>query len=469
MPQIETIETISRKVNAGQLKPRQLVEAALEKARAAADLNLFTEIFDEAALEAANRLAKRLASGRPAGRLAGVVFCAKDNFLLRGSKTTAAAPFLLDFIAPYTASCLKKLLDEDAILIGKTNLDAFAHGTSTENSCFGPSRNPHDSRLTPGGSSGGSAAAVAAGVCPFSLGTDTGGSVRLPAAFCGVFGYKPTYGLLSRSGVVAMASSTDCVSPLTRSAEDAAYLLDILKGRDEADGTTFESAGSRLGAGSLKRPPRIGLIAEFADNLAPEVETAFRSAIKSFEAAGWQIERTSLPSLELALACYYILVPAEISSNLGRYDGLHYGLRRSGDDWQAAVNLSRGEGFMAENKRRIMLGTYVLSRGYYESYYQKAQQLRSLICRQFDQAFAKFDALISPVSPGPAFKLGEKSRQPLEMYLADLMTVAPSLAGIPAASLPLPVSGLPVGLQVMTPPKSDGLNLDICRLMGEKL
>ena len=464
-----SLQEIVTQVKLGQLKPTQLVADALRQAEAKEELNIFTEIFRSTALQAAQDLEKRLTSAQAVGRLAGVVFCVKDNFLYRGSKTTAAAPFLQDFIAPYTATCLSKLLDEDAILIGKTNLDAFAHGTSTENSYFGPSRNPCDASLTPGGSSGGSAAAVAADICSFSLGTDTGGSVRLPAGFCGVFGFKPTYGLLSRSGIVAMASSTDCVAPLSRSPQEAAYLIDILKGKDEADGTTFESDNLHMEEVVFKAPLKVGLIEEFSNNLSAPVGAAFEEASRSLSENGWQVEKVSLPSVKFALACYYILVSAEISSNLSRYDGLQYGLSQASSDWSEAINLNRSSGFMAENKRRIMLGTYVLSQGYYEAYYHKAQKLRTLLCREFEQAFQKYDVLLSPVSPSLPFKLGEKITNPVEMYLADLMTVAPSLVGIPAASLPLPSPSLPIGLQIMTPQKTDAFNLKIAEEIAKLL
>ena len=458
---IGNLQEIVSQVKLGRLSPLQMTRDSLAKAAASESLNIFTEIYENEALSTARALEERLKAGQAAGKLAGVVFCVKDNFLFQGHKTTAAAPFLRDFVAPYSATCLNKLLNEDAILIGKTNLDAFAHGTSTENSCFGPSRNPKDPDLTPGGSSGGSAAAVAAEICPFALGTDTGGSVRLPAAFCGVFGFKPTYGLLSRSGIVAMASSTDCVAPLTRSPFDAAYLIEILKGRDVADGTTFASDNLSILDISSKKPLRVGLIEEFTRGLAQPVAAAFESAVEALAQSGWQVEKVSLPSIKLALACYYVLVPAEISSNLSRYSGLLYGASQVSEDWSATIKTNRRLGFMAENKRRIMLGTYVLSQGYYEAYYQKAQKLRTLLCRQFEQAFEKYDVLLSPVSPTLPFKLGEKSADPLEMYLADMMTVAPSLVGIPAASLPLPSPGLPIGLQIMTPQKTDGFNLQI--------
>ena len=449
-------------IKSGQTTPTIEVEKALEKIKESESLNIFTEVLDKQALQQAKDLEDRITKNEEVGKLAGVVFCVKDNFLYKDTKTTAAAPFLLDFTAPYTATCLQKLLDEDAILLGKTNLDSFAHGTSTENSYFGPTKNPHNKDLTPGGSSGGSAAAVAYGICPFSLGTDTGGSVRLPASFCGVFGFKPTYGLLSRYGIVAMASSTDCVSPITRDPLDAIRLMDILKGRDPLDATTLINEDSGVSSVEVPAKLRVGIIKEFHHNLAPDVEESFNQSLKSLtESTDWQLEEISIPNIELALACYYVLVSAEVSSNLSRYNGLLYGRRVGDEDWEEVMRKSRQAGFMAENKRRIMLGAYVLSQGYYEAYYQRAQKLRTLLRQEFEKAFAKVDVLLSPVSPTPAFKLGDKTEDPLQMYLADLMTVAPSLVGIPAASLPLKSPGLPVGLQIMTPQKTDGLNLKI--------
>ena len=462
-----SLQEIVSQVKSGQIDPRESVETALRKARDSARLNIFTEIFEEPARRQAALLADKVKNKQPTGRLAGAVFATKDNFLYAGTRTTAAAPFLKDFVAPYSATCLQKLLDEDAILLGKTNLDAFAHGTSTENSCFGPTLNPHDASLTPGGSSGGSAAAVAAEICPFALGTDTGGSVRLPASFCGLVGFKPTYGLLSRYGIVAMASSTDCVAPLTRSPQDASFLLELLKGRDDLDSTTLDDGEGeipRKGTAALK----VGVIKELTAELDAEVSEAFNGFLDNLSRSGYQVETISLPNIRHALACYYVLVSAEISSNLSRYDGLRYGRKEIGSDWRETVSRSRRAGFMAENKRRILLGTYVLSQGYYEAYYQKAQKLRTLLCREFAQAFERADFLVSPTSPTTAFALGEKVGNPLQMYLADLMTVAASLAGLPATNLPLKTESLPVGVQIMTPQRTDGWNLKIAEEIFKK-
>ena len=432
--------------------------------------NIFTPngLFKEQALQQATDLTAKWQTSQSFGRLAGVVFTVKDNFLYQGSVTTAAAPFLADFVAPYTGTCLQKLLDEDAILLGKTNLDAFAHGTSTENSYFGATKNPYQADLTPGGSSGGSGAAVASQIGSFSLGTDTGGSVRLPAAFCNVVGFKPTYGRLSRYGIVAMASSTDCVAPVTNSVADARYLLDILQGVDDLDGTTLNSADCDQ-AQPLPKELKIGFIQELATKLDEVVAQPYAQLRQKLETTDWQVVDISIPDIELALPCYYVLVSAEISSNLARYSGLHYGVQQGGHDWQQTIRQSRASGFMAENKRRIMLGSYVLSQGHYEAYYQRAQAVRTLLCQRFAQAFQQVDVLLSPVSPTPPFPLGSKIDDVLQMYAADLMTVAPSLVGLPATSLPLPTTGSPCGLQIMTPQKSDYFNLQVAQAIEELL
>lgn len=439
------------------------VTLALQKAKSAADKNVFVEIYDEASDEA-KKIDDQIRAGQELGPLAGIPFSVKDNFLLKGRKTTASAPFLANFIAPYTATCLAKLKAAGAILIGKTNLDAFAHGTSTENSYFGPTKNPVDESKTPGGSSGGSAAAVALDCGLFSLGTDTGGSVRLPASFCGVVGYKPTYGLLSRYGIVAMASSTDCVAPLTQSVNDARLLGQILAGPDKRDGTTITDKTDWQP--DLPAKPRLGLISQFKSGLDPVVDKAFGASLKIWEDMGAQIREVSLPSLKLSLACYYVLVSAEISSNLSRYNGLLYGQQVLSPDLKETIDRSRGAGFMAENKRRIILGTYVLSQGYYDAYYKRAQRLRTKLVSEIEAVFEQVDALISPVCPTPAFSLGQKT-DPVQMYLADLMTVGASLAGIPAVSVPAPTDGLPVGLQIMTPQKQDGLALALAQKFEE--
>jgi aspartyl-tRNA(Asn)/glutamyl-tRNA(Gln) amidotransferase subunit A len=389
----------------------------------------------------------------PRGRLAGVPFIAKDNFLTLGGETTAASNILKGFSAPYQATAIERLEAEGAICVAKANLDAFAHGSSTENSDFFVTKNPHDPTRVPGGSSGGSAAAVALGMTPFALGTDTGGSVRLPASFTGMVGYKPSYGLVSRSGIVAMASSTDVVGPITRTVTDTALVLDVISGKDQLDSTTIERSTSSYDAQPMElKGKKVAIIRQhFEAGLEPGVETIVKDSVKKIEAAGAVVSEVSLPSLPLALAVYYIIVPAEISSNLSRYDGQRYGYSyREAKDLDESYEISRERGFGAETKRRIMIGTHVLSSGYYDAYYKKAQQVRTKVRQEFNDAFKQFDFLIGPTAPMTAFKIGEKTGDPLQMYLTDIMTVGANIAGNPAISLPAGQSqGLPVGLQII--------------------
>ena len=447
---------LARLVVSGRQSARQVVDRALNRAQQAKDYNIFTTLLGDQARRQADEIDQRLKAGQPVGQLAGVPFVVKDNFLVRQTLTTAAAPLLADFVAPYSATTVTKLINQDAVLIAKTNLDAFGHGASTESSLFGPTKNPHQPTRVAGGSSGGSAAALAAGVCSLALGTDTGGSIRLPASFCGLVGYKPTYGLLSRYGVVAMSSSTDCVSLLTTNSQDAQLVAGLLAGQDQFDGTSLPTK-INWHQPNLPARPKVGFISQFLTNLAPEVKTAF-SDLRQLLSANDQLEvvDVSLPSLDLSLACYYILIPAEISSNLSRYSGLFYGHQQAKKSVSATIGASRQAGFLAENKRRIMLGTYVLSAGYYEAYYHQALKLRQRISDEFSQALAKVDFLLSPVAPMTAFDLGSK-KDPLQMYLADLMTVGVSLAGLPAVSLPLPVAKdqPPIGLQIIAGARQD--------------
>jgi aspartyl-tRNA(Asn)/glutamyl-tRNA(Gln) amidotransferase subunit A len=393
------------------------------------------------------------------GRLAGVPFIAKDNFLILDGETTAASNILKGFHAPYQSWAIEQLEREGAICVGKANLDAFAHGSSTENSDYFTTLNPHDKTRVPGGSSGGSAAAVVLGLAPFALGTDTGGSIRLPASFTGCVGYKPTYGLVSRSGVVAMASSLDCIGPLARTVADAALVLDVMAGKDPLDSTTIErDETSYTTLDSTIKGKTIGVIKEYmGEGLDPGVRALITTAIKKLEAGGAVIKEVSLPSLPLALAVYYIVCPAEVSSNLSRYDGQRYGYSDPDSTTLAdSYENSRSKGFGKEAKRRIMIGTYVLSSGYYDAYYKKAQTVRSKLIDEFNTAFETVDFLVGPVVPTTAFKIGENSSDPLKMYLIDIMTVAANLVGVPSVSVPCGVSkGMPVGLQLLAPQKAD--------------
>lgn len=454
------IAEIAAKVQSGELTAASLVEQALKTIDDKAEFNAVIATTADRARQRAKEIDARIAAGDKVGRLAGVPFIAKDNFLTFGAETTAASNILKGFQAPYQATAVERLEAEGAIVVAKANLDAFAHGSSTENSDFMTTKNPVDPTKVPGGSSGGSAAAVILDMAPFALGTDTGGSIRLPASFCGAVGLKPTYGLVSRSGVIAMASSTDVIGPLTRTVEDAALVLDIMAGKDELDATTIERQdsydlnGSNLDLSTIK----IGVIKEYmSDGLDAGVKAQIEKAIAAVKAAGAQIQEISLPSLPLALACYYIICPAEVSSNLSRYDGQKYGFTQlQAKDLEESYSKTRSEGFGREAKRRIMIGTYVLSSGYYDAYYKKAQQLRTKLIQEFEEAFKKADFLIGPTAPMTAFDIGQNTEDPLQMYLTDIMTVAVNLVGAPAISIPAgEVAGLPVGLQLIAPQRHD--------------
>lgn len=440
---------------------RAIVEMALEKAREHESFHALLSLDEKRALERADLVD----AGKLKGRLAGVPFIAKDNFLTLESTTTAASHFLENFTAPLQATAIEKLEAEGAICIGKANLDAFAHGGSTENSAFGPTKNAHDDTRVAGGSSGGSAVAVALDVVPFALGTDTGGSIRQPASFNGVVGVKPTYGTVSRYGVVAMASSTDTIGVLAGNVDDAELVMDILSGSDSKDMTTLPDFFKPIV--QLDAPKKIGVIKEFmTDDVDAGVREQVTGYIEKLKAQGHIIEEVSLPMLKYALAIYYIVVPAEISSNLGRYDGIRYGARsKDAKTLNEVYGLSRDAGFMPENKRRIMIGSYVLSSGFFDAYYLKAQKARTLLINEFNELFNTYDALIGPVAPTPAFKLGENTADPVKMYLADIMTVPASLAGLPAISVPAGVTdtGLPVGVQLIGPRTSDATLLAIAK------
>ncbi|MBC7581429.1 Asp-tRNA(Asn)/Glu-tRNA(Gln) amidotransferase subunit GatA [Aeromicrobium sp.] len=464
MSQWLPIADIAARVNAGELQAVDLVAKALATIGEKAEYQAIITTLDTLAAARAKEVDATVAAGQPAGRLAGVPFIAKDNFLVFGSDTTAASNILKGFTAPYQSTAINRLEAEGAICVAKANLDAFAHGSSTENSDFFTTKNPHDIDRVPGGSSGGSAAAVMLDMAPFALGTDTGGSVRLPASFCGAVGYKPTYGLVSRSGVVAMASSTDVVGPLTRTVDDAALILDVMSGVDVLDSTTIprDSAGYVGLEGSLVGK-KVGIIKEYmSEGLDPGVKACIEAAIARMKAAGAEVVEVSLPTLPAALAVYYIICPAEVSSNLARYDGQKYGYSTANPaDLEDSYSRTRDEAFGDEAKRRIMIGTYVLSSGYYDAYYKKAQTVRTKLINEFNTVFEQVDLLIGPTAPEIAFKLGANSDDPLKMYLTDIMTVAVNLAGLPAVSIPAGTSeGMPVGLQLIAPQRADRRLLD---------
>lgn len=453
------ISDIADQTISGKRTATENVKEALLRLKKYQDFKTVISLTEKRALERAKLIDKQISRAEFTGRLAGVPFIAKDNFLTFGGETTAASNILKGFEAPYQSTAIERLEAEGAICIAKANMDAFAHGSSTENSDFFTTKNPHDKTRVPGGSSGGSATVVALGIVPFALGTDTGGSIRLPASFCGVVGLKPTYGLVSRSGVVAMASSTDVVGPLTSTVEDTAIVLDIMSGRDPLDSTTIERDRTSYADNDLDiAGKKIGVIKEcFGDGLDPEVRSSVEDSIKILKKAGAKIVEVSLPSLPLALAVYYVICPAEVSSNLSRYDGQRFGFSdKTAKNLEESYELSRSNGFGKEAKRRIMIGTYVLSSGYYDAYYKKAQTVRTKLINEFNSVFEKVDFMLSPAAPTVAFKIGENVVDPLKMYLNDVMTVSPSLVGVPAISVPIgEAHNMPVGLQLMAPQKQD--------------
>ena len=434
----------------------RLVRDALEKAKHFADYNIFTFLNEEEAIKKAREIDAKIARGEKVGRLAGVPYALKDNFLSTEGQTTAASHILEGFVSPITATAVEKLEAEGAIMIGRTNMDAFAHGSSTENSYFGPTRNACDKERVAGGSSGGSAVAVALDIVEFATGTDTGGSIRQPASFNGVYGLKPTYGTISRYGVVAMASSTDCIGFFTKTPDDMNLLMEITNGQDEKDLTTLPDYYNNT---ETKKAARVGIIKDFDnDSVHPEIRKALQDKVELLKSKDYEIVDLEMPALKYALAAYYIIVPAEVASNLSRYDGVRYGFRsEKSEDLDALYKNTRGEGFMPENKRRIMIGNFVLSSGFYDAYFLKAAKARTLIVQEYAKAFEKCDFILSPVTPNPAFKLGEKTSDPVTMYLEDAMTVPLNLAGVPGLTIPAGKTrdGVALGLQLIGPRRSD--------------
>jgi aspartyl-tRNA(Asn)/glutamyl-tRNA(Gln) amidotransferase subunit A len=450
-----TIHEASEKLRKREVSSQELTEVVFQRISETDDtVRSYITLCRDAALVQAKQADTRLNQEPSASPLLGIPVAIKDNFLTKGVRTTCASRILNNFIPPYDATSVAKLRSAGAVITGKTNLDEFAMGSSSENSAFFSTRNPWDLERVPGGSSGGSAASVAADQCIAALGTDTGGSIRQPAAFCGIVGLKPTYGRVSRYGIIAFASSMDQVGPMTKDVRDCALLLEVISGHDPADSTSVNCPVppySKSLTGDIAGL-RLGIPKEyFTAGLQPAVDEAVRGAIRQLENSGAIIEEISLPYTEYAVAVYYVIATAEASSNLARYDGIRFGHRAAAKDLTETYMLSRAEGFGPEVKRRIMLGTYALSAGYYDAYYLKAQKVRALIHRDFDEAFKHCDAIVTPTSPTTAFKITEKIQNPLEMYLSDICTISINLAGVPAISVPCAFDGegLPIGMQII--------------------
>ena len=442
---------LSREYSATELTAEALRFAEAENPKT----NAYLHFCPERAMAAAARVDEIIARGEDPGPLAGVPIAVKDVIVTKGVKTTCGSHMLANYIPPYDATAITRIEEAGGIILGKTNCDEFAMGSSNENSAFGPVRNPVAPDRVPGGSSGGSAAVVAQGTAVVSLGSDTGGSIRQPASFCGIVGVTPTYGRVSRYGLTAFASSLDHIGPFSRNVKDSATLLSVISGRDLRDSTSAEAPVPDYGSQLTRdvKGLKLGLPVEYLKNLTSESGDLIARGVDQLKALGCDVREISLPSTEHAIACYYIIATAEASSNLARYDGVRYTTRSAHSETLSDMyRNSRGEGFGAECKRRIMLGTYVLSAGYYDAYYLKAQKVRTLIARDFANAFQQVDAIVAPVSPFPAFKLGEKLDDPLAMYLSDIFTITGSLAGIPCMSVPCgnTAEGLPVGMQILT-------------------
>ncbi len=432
------------------------VEKYLRKIEEQKHLNAFLEIFPEESIKKAKELDEKILNGEPVGKLAGIVLAIKDNIAIKDKRLTCGSKILENFVSLYDATAVRKLIEEDAIIIGKTNLDEFAMGSSNENSAFGTVKNPYDEERVPGGSSGGSAVAVASEMCDAALGSDTGGSIRQPAAFCGVYGLKPTYGRVSRYGLVAFASSFDCIGPIARNTETIAKILEVISGFDEKDSTSSAQPVQNFSEIINQIPGKLtfGLPIEFfKEGLDEEIKNKIFDVVEFLKSNNFEIKEISLPYLEYSIADYYLLTTAEASSNLSRYDGVKYGSRiESPKSIKDLYTETRDEFFGTEVKRRIMLGTFVLSAGYYDAYYLKAQKVRRLIQNDFIEALKSVDVIISPTTPTTAFKIGEKTDNPLSMYLSDIYTTSANLAGIPAINIPIGFDSkkLPTGMQLIS-------------------
>ncbi|WP_130806107.1 Asp-tRNA(Asn)/Glu-tRNA(Gln) amidotransferase subunit GatA [Senegalia massiliensis] len=460
-----SITILKDKLESGEITSVDLIEEYFKRIEKYDDsIKAFLTLNKEEALKKAKEIDEKRKNGEGLGYLAGIPVAIKDNISTKGLKTTCASNIIKDYIPPFDATVIENLKNADAIIIGKTNLDEFAMGSSTETSAFQITKNPWDISRVPGGSSGGSAAAVASQMAPFSLGSETGGSVRQPASFCGLVGLKPTYGLVSRYGLIAFASSFDQIGPFTRNVEDAAIVMNVIAGYDKMDSTSVKREKENYldGLKNDIKGLKIGVPKEYLEGLEGNVKSQMEQVIKTFENLGAEVEMMSLPHSEYGLETYYILAPSEASSNLARFDGIRYGNRAS--DYNNTEELfvkTRSEGFGEEVKRRIMMGTYCLSSGYYDAYYKKAQEVRTLIKNDFDKAFEKYDILISPTTLSTAFKIGEKNDDPIAMYQSDKLTVGVNIAGVPAISIPCGLSdNMPIGLQII------GKNFDEAKILN---
>jgi len=467
---------IASAIKRRELSSIEVVEAFLDRIeKVEPEVKAYINVAADTARKRAAHLDRMIADGEDAGALAGVPIAIKDVLSTRGFPTTCGSRMLEDFVPVYDATAVDRVYRAGTVMLGKANMDEFAMGSSTENSYFGPTVNPWDLDRVPGGSSGGSAAAVAAGEAPWALGSDTGGSIRQPASLCGIVGMKPTYGLVSRYGLVAFASSLDQVGPMTRNVRDCAALLGVIAGHDPLDSTSIqgEVPDYHAGLNGDVKGLKAGVVRELSSKgIEPAVKALFDQTLSKLEEAGVACEEISLPSFEYALSAYYLIAPAEASSNLARFDGVRYGFRspEEVDDVWEMYDRSRSEGFGGEVKRRIMLGTYALSAGYYDAYYAQAQKIRTLVVRDYARAWEKFDILVSPTSPSTAFRLGEKVDDPMTMYLSDICTIPVNLAGIPALSLPCGLAdGLPAGFQVMGPPLGEMKLLNVAYALEQEI
>jgi aspartyl-tRNA(Asn)/glutamyl-tRNA(Gln) amidotransferase subunit A len=469
-----TIAEAGAQLRFGEATSVDLLEAVIERASfTEAQLHCYLTIDHEGARKAAESADRELAAGSDRGPLHGIPLALKDNFCTRGLTTTCSSQILAGYVPPYDATVVSRLRSAGAVIVGKTNLDEFAMGSSTENSAFGPTRNPWDPERVPGGSSGGSAAAVAVGSALGGFGSDTGGSIRQPASLCGVVGFKPTYGLVSRYGLVAFASSLDQIGPLARNVGDALTLFEAVAGHDPLDSTSYPGPVPEMRSDLEAGPKgiRVGVVSELSgEGYEPEVSTAVTKMMDRLADDGAELVEVSLPTFELALSCYYLIAPAEASANLARFDGVRYGLRIDGETVEEMMARTRAEGFGPEVIRRILLGTYSLSAGYYDAFYGQANRLRTKLIREIAEVHEQVDVLMSPTSPTVAFELGAKTQDPLAMYLSDVCTIPADLAGTPAISVPVGLDhqGLPIGLQVMAPALGEAVMFRMARAVEER-